>query len=174
MSVPLPVQNYKEVCTVRARLSHSSTLGCTLGLMAQVCAVLGCEGTIAQAQNCALLLLPFPLLGRTAGPRSSNYLSLFFKIQFLGPLLSSPGQCLAHSRPNTYHLTYCLKCIHYLQAPHSRHVRVCAHARMYSVTQLCLIDCGPMDCSPPGSSAHRIFQARILEWGAISYSRRSF
>ena len=28
----------------------------------------------------------------------------------------------------------------------------------------------PMDCSPPGSSIHGIFQARILEWGAISFS----
>ena len=31
----------------------------------------------------------------------------------------------------------------------------------------------PTDCSLPGSSAHGIFQARILEWGAISSSRRS-
>jgi len=31
-----------------------------------------------------------------------------------------------------------------------------------------------MDCSPPGSSAHGIFQARILEWVAISFSRVSF
>ena len=30
-----------------------------------------------------------------------------------------------------------------------------------------------MDCSPPGSSVHGIFQARILEWVAISYSRGS-
>ena len=28
----------------------------------------------------------------------------------------------------------------------------------------------PMDCSPPGSSIHGIFQARVLEWGAISFS----
>ena len=28
----------------------------------------------------------------------------------------------------------------------------------------------PMDCSPPGSSAHGIFQARVLEWGAIALS----
>ena len=28
----------------------------------------------------------------------------------------------------------------------------------------------PMDCSPPGSSVHRIFQARVLEWGAIAFS----
>ena len=33
--------------------------------------------------------------------------------------------------------------------------------------------CDPMDCSPPGSSVHRIFQARILECIAISFSRGS-
>ena len=31
--------------------------------------------------------------------------------------------------------------------------------------------CNPMDCRPPGSSVHGIFQARILEWVAISYSK---
>ena len=30
--------------------------------------------------------------------------------------------------------------------------------------------CDPMDCSPPGSSVHGLFQARILEWVAISFS----
>ena len=30
--------------------------------------------------------------------------------------------------------------------------------------------CSPMDCSPAGSSIHGIFQARILEWGAIAFS----
>ena len=29
----------------------------------------------------------------------------------------------------------------------------------------------PMDCSLPGSSVHGIFQARVLEWGAIVFSR---
>ena len=33
--------------------------------------------------------------------------------------------------------------------------------------------CGPMDCSPPGSSVHGILQASTLEWGAISSSRGS-
>ena len=33
--------------------------------------------------------------------------------------------------------------------------------------------CNPMDCSPPGSLVHGISQARILEWVAISFSRRS-
>ena len=33
--------------------------------------------------------------------------------------------------------------------------------------------CNPMDCSPPGSSVHENFQARILEWAATAYSRGS-
>ena len=32
----------------------------------------------------------------------------------------------------------------------------------------------PMDCSPPGSSIHGIFQARVLEWGAIAFSNDKF
>ena len=39
--------------------------------------------------------------------------------------------------------------------------------------QLCSTLCDPMNCSPPGSSVHGIFQARILEWVSISYSRGS-
>ena len=35
------------------------------------------------------------------------------------------------------------------------------------VTQSCLTRRNPMDCSLPGSSVHGIFQARVLEWGAI-------
>ena len=38
------------------------------------------------------------------------------------------------------------------------------------VAQLCPTLCDPMDCSPPGSSIHGIFQARVLEWGAITFS----
>ena len=34
--------------------------------------------------------------------------------------------------------------------------------------------CDPVDCSTPGSSVHGILQTRILEWVAISSSRRSF
>ena len=37
------------------------------------------------------------------------------------------------------------------------------------VTHLCPILSDPMDCSLPGSSVHGIFQARVLEWGAIPY-----
>ena len=38
------------------------------------------------------------------------------------------------------------------------------------VAQLCPTLRDPMDCSLPGSSIHRIFQARVLEWGAIAFS----
>ena len=47
--------------------------------------------------------------------------------------------------------------------------RVCACL----VTQTCLTLCDPMDCSLTGFSVHRISQARILEWVAISSSRES-
>ena len=46
----------------------------------------------------------------------------------------------------------------------SKHVKV-------KVTQSCLTLCDPMDCSPPGSFVHGILQARILDWGAIPFSR---
>ena len=38
------------------------------------------------------------------------------------------------------------------------------------VAQLCLTLSHPRDCSLPGSSVHGIFQARVLEWGAIAFS----
>ena len=38
------------------------------------------------------------------------------------------------------------------------------------VAQSCPTLSDPMDCSPPGPSVHGIFQARVLEWGAIAFS----
>ena len=43
--------------------------------------------------------------------------------------------------------------------------------RESEVAQMCLTLSDPMDCSLPGSSVHGIFQARVLEWGAIAFSR---
>ena len=48
-----------------------------------------------------------------------------------------------------------------------------AKVKESEVAQSCPTLCDPMDCSPPGSSVHGIFQARVLEWVAISFSRRS-
>ena len=41
------------------------------------------------------------------------------------------------------------------------------------VAQSCLTLSDPMDCSPPGSSVHGIFQARVLEWVASAFSENS-
>ena len=61
------------------------------------------------------------------------------------------------------------------------HTHTHAHTRTHmhtevkwsEVAQLCPTLCDPMDCGLPGSSFHGIFQARILEWVAISFSRGS-
>ena len=59
------------------------------------------------------------------------------------------------------------------------HTRMCiyTHIHIYGVDGLdaksCLTLWDPVDCSPPGSSLHWIFQARILEWVAIPYSTGS-
>ena len=46
------------------------------------------------------------------------------------------------------------------------------HESESEVTQSCLTPNNPMDCSPPSYSihVHGIFQARVLEWGAIAFS----
>ena len=51
--------------------------------------------------------------------------------------------------------------------------RVCFPESENEVTQSCLTLSNPMDGSLPGSAVHGIFQARILEWAAISFSRGS-
>ena len=51
-----------------------------------------------------------------------------------------------------------------------RFLSSCVHAKSL---QSCLTLCNPVDCSPSGCSVHGIFQARILEWVAISFSRGS-
>ena len=47
------------------------------------------------------------------------------------------------------------------------HAAAVAAARLL---QLCPTLCDPIDGSPPGSSIHGNFQARVLEWGAIAFS----
>ena len=45
-----------------------------------------------------------------------------------------------------------------------------AAAAAAKLLQSCPTLCNAVDCSPPGSSIRGIFQARILEWGAIAFS----
>ena len=42
------------------------------------------------------------------------------------------------------------------------------------VAQLCPTLSNPIDCSPPGSSIHGIFQARVLEWSATAFSKQNW
>ena len=46
----------------------------------------------------------------------------------------------------------------------------CMKVKSQSESESCPTLGDPMDCSPPGSSVHGIFQARVLEWGAIAFS----
>ena len=48
-----------------------------------------------------------------------------------------------------------------------------AETQVSEVAQLCLTLCDPMDCSLPRTSVRGIFQARVLEWVALSFSRGS-
>ena len=53
------------------------------------------------------------------------------------------------------------------------HKKIHRERKKSEVAQLCPILCNPMDCSLPGSSVHGLFQARVLESVAISFSRGS-
>ena len=61
---------------------------------------------------------------------------------------------------------------HFSKNPNKKFKNLCMHA-VCSVPQSCLILCNPIDYKLPGSSVHGIFQTRILEWVAISFSRKS-
>ena len=64
--------------------------------------------------------------------------------------------------------------IHQLSAEGRETFRYFLFTLWSEVAQSCVTLCSPMDCSLPGSSIHGIFQARVLEWVAISFSRGSF
>ena len=56
--------------------------------------------------------------------------------------------------------------------------RALGDVQLYNVQYILMLShvqlCDPRDCSPPGSSAHRIFQVRILEWVAVSLLQEKF
>ena len=70
----------------------------------------------------------------------------------------------------------CMSCLLLLASTKADSVPALTQSKLYKsclVAQLCLTLCDRMDCSPPGSSVHGIFQVRIPEWVAISFSRES-
>ena len=51
------------------------------------------------------------------------------------------------------------------------YICLCIKQTKSEIAQSCLTLCNPMDCNLPGSSLHGMFQARVLKWVAISFSR---
>ena len=60
-----------------------------------------------------------------------------------------------------------MTCIHHYNITQ---IAAAAAAAAAKSLQSCPTLCDPIDSSPPGSSIHGIFQARVLEWGAIAFS----
>ena len=60
-----------------------------------------------------------------------------------------------------------------LQARIMEQIAMPSYRKWGEVTWSCPTLCDPMDCNLPGSFVHGIFQARVLEWVAISFSRGS-
>ena len=77
-----------------------------------------------------------------------------------------------HPGCSGYHWTifYCVCVYVYI---YTQCIYVNIHICCCLVTSCVWLFCNPVDCSLPGFSIHGIFQARILEWVAISFSRRS-
>ena len=105
-----------------------------------------------------------PGLGRSPGEGNRVPTPVFWPGEFLGQ------RSLAGYSP-VYKI---LRCVprHYKCGPLYKNVGIFSLFES-EVTQLCPTLCDPMDCSPPLSSVHGIFQARVLEWVAISFSRGS-
>ena len=59
---------------------------------------------------------------------------------------------------------------HYSLLQDIKYSSLCLYAAAAKSLQSCPTLCGPIDSSPPDSSIHGIFQARVLEWGAIASS----
>ena len=96
--------------------------------------------------------------------KASQSPPLFTRFLSASPLLS----CIACSVPKN---TWLLPPLGWTNKPVYM-VRTTSKVKV-NVAQSCPTLCDPMDCSLPGSSVHGIFQARVLERVAISFSRRS-
>ena len=96
------------------------------------------------------------------GSQSQTQLSDFTFTLYIKFFLDfSPYKLLQHTEYNSLIYTVVVGYLFY----------ICERAKLL---QKCLTLCDPMNCSPPGYSVHGVFQAGMLEWVAISFSRRSF
>ena len=136
--------------------------------------------------------------GKNNGMRRRSLLQVIFPTQGLNPGLLQCGQilyCLSHQgsprywsgqlvpspgdlpdsgiEPRSPALWKAFYQLRYQGSPIECVMLIMCVCVCVCVAQSCLIVCHPMDFSLPGFSVHGIFQARILEWFAISFSRRS-
>ena len=88
--------------------------------------------------------------------------------------MGTPGySSLRIFNSDDHYIYYCGQ--EYLKKWSSHHSQQKSPKRSDSeVAWLCLTVCNPMDCGLPGSSIHGIFQARIPEWVAISFSKMQY
>ena len=106
-------------------------------------------------------LWPHGIFSPWNSPDQNTGVGRFFLLQGIFPTQgSNPG--LPHCRRILYQLS------------HKGSPRILEWVKLSEVAQLCPTLCDPMDCSLPGSAVHGIFQAIVLEWIAISFSRGSF
>ena len=90
----------------------------------------------------------------------SSILPLLLLRRFSPVRLCATPQMAAHQAPPSLGFSTGVGCHFLLQCMKVK--------RESEVSQSCPTLSDPMDCSPPGSSIHGIFQARVLEWGAIA------
>ena len=99
------------------------------------------------------------------------YICIWWQANDDSDLKSDPTMILVHAWPSHYsvcHFSLCLfPALHTCLSHSIGKSKSCVSVL---VTQSFPTLCNPMDCSPPGSSVHGIFQARMLEWVTISFS----
>ena len=95
-----------------------------------------------------------------------------------GQMLVQRHQCRHHRK--RYILSFNCFIIFSTKENCNQSVKISCDLRLFfisesesEVTQSCPTLCDPMNCNLPGSSVHGIFQVRVLEWVAISFSRGS-
>ena len=140
-----PPPHFSKGAVMPARLAHGAVK------WLRSCLVWGCFYISSGSHICAMTSTS--LLGDMQGSNSDSPSVLLCSLQCFTykyqKMRSSEGTWVAHRIGG---MNVCVLCL---------------------VTQLCLILCDPMDCSPPGSSVHEILQARIPECVVMPSSRGS-
>ena len=120
-------------------------------------------------QNMPVLCWPPDIL------RPSSHHTVLDRAHWQGPRATPTSWASPDSIPGFYSalMGFTAPTFHLLptSAPSLTWVRYFLAAAAAKSPQSCPTLCDPIDSSPPGSSVHGIFQARVLEWGAIAFSK---